>query len=312
MGKDAGPVPADTTSLPPGQPVGFHVAEVKLLPNDVSAFITPVRDLNGDACALLKVVAPPDFAFSSPLGIVKRTDEVGEIWLYLPHGTKRITLKHPQWGVLRDYRFAHPLESHMVYEMRVALPKPKAIHTRDTIIFTQTVTDTIVVDRHKPRLPWRMHGVFTVSFHGNGPSWGILFAMMRRHGFFLHAQSDFRRIGPTTQSCNQDGYLPGSEVKPYYTGRTRRSSLAFTAGLSHWLWPWLGIFYGAGYGRSSVAWELSESEGGGYVLNKGLSAKGLTAEAGLLFSYKRICLSASALTVTGEQWQASIGIGIKI
>ena len=277
MGKDAGPVPADTTSLPPGQPVGFHVAEVKLLPNDVSAFITPVRDLNGDACALLKVVAPPDFAFSSPLGIVKRTDEVGEIWLYLPHGTKRITLKHPQWGVLRDYRFAHPLESHMVYEMRVALPKPKAIHTRDTIIFTQTVTDTIVVDRHKPRLPWRMHG-----------------------------------IGPTTQSCNQDGYLPGSEVKPYYTGRTRRSSLAFTAGLSHWLWPWLGIFYGAGYGRSSVAWELSESEGGGYVLNKGLSAKGLTAEAGLLFSYKRICLSASALTVTGEQWQASIGIGIKI
>ena len=38
--------------------------------NDISAFISPVRDLNGQACALLKVEAPKDFAFSSPLGIV--------------------------------------------------------------------------------------------------------------------------------------------------------------------------------------------------------------------------------------------------
>ena len=48
------------------------------MPNDVSAFITPVRDLNDEPCALVKVEAPSDFAFSTPLGIVSRKDEVGE------------------------------------------------------------------------------------------------------------------------------------------------------------------------------------------------------------------------------------------
>ena len=57
----------------------FSVAGFRLLPNDVSAFITPVRDLNDDPCALVKVEAPSDFAFSTPLGIVSRKDKVGEI-----------------------------------------------------------------------------------------------------------------------------------------------------------------------------------------------------------------------------------------
>ena len=64
----------------------FTVSSFRLLPNDVSAFVNSVRDLNDEACALVKVEAPSDFAFSTPLGIVKRKDEVGEIWLYLPPG----------------------------------------------------------------------------------------------------------------------------------------------------------------------------------------------------------------------------------
>lgn len=43
----------------------FSVAGFRLLPNDVSAFITPVRDLNDEPCALVKVEAPSDFAFST-------------------------------------------------------------------------------------------------------------------------------------------------------------------------------------------------------------------------------------------------------
>ena len=76
----------------------YSVASFRLLPNDVSAFIHPERDLNDEACALVKVECPVDFAFSSPLGIVKRKDEVGEVWLYLPKGTKTLTLKHPDWA----------------------------------------------------------------------------------------------------------------------------------------------------------------------------------------------------------------------
>ena len=103
----------------------FSVESFRQLPNDVSAFINVVYDLNDDACALVKVVAPSDFAFSTPLGIVKRKDEVGEIWLYIPKGSRMLTLKHPEWGVLRDYRFDKPLESHMSYELRLNLPMPQ-------------------------------------------------------------------------------------------------------------------------------------------------------------------------------------------
>lgn len=67
----------------------FSVSSFRQLPSDVSAFINPVRDLNDEDCGLLKVIASEDFAFSTPLGIVKREDKVGEIWLYLPRGSKK-------------------------------------------------------------------------------------------------------------------------------------------------------------------------------------------------------------------------------
>lgn len=290
----------------------FKVAGFRTLPTDVSAFITPVRDLNGDACALVKVVAPHEFAFSSPLGIVKRQDEVGEIWLYLPRLTKLLTLKHPQWGVLRDYRFPRPLESHMVYELKVEVPRPEPMLKRDTVFFTQTVTDTVVVRTGKPKLPLGIHTLLTASFHNRGSSWGVMFSLHKRHGFYVHGQTDFRRIGPTVQTCDKEGFLPGSDIKPYYTGKTRRASYAATAGVTHRLWPWLDVFYGAGYGRSSVAWQLADSEGGGYVLNNGYSCKGIAAEAGLICSVRRFALSASALTITGRQWQIGIGVGIRL
>ena len=121
----------------------FSVESFRQLPNDVSAFINVVYDLNDDACALVKVVAPSDFAFSTPLGIVKRKDEVGEIWLYIPKGSKMLTLKHPEWGVLRDYKFEKPLESHMSYELRLNLPMPQITEFHDTIETIKTDTITI-------------------------------------------------------------------------------------------------------------------------------------------------------------------------
>lgn len=66
----------------------FSVAGFRLLPNDVSAFITPVRDLNDEPCALVKVEAPSDFAFSTPLGIVSRKikwAKSGSIFLKAPN-----------------------------------------------------------------------------------------------------------------------------------------------------------------------------------------------------------------------------------
>lgn len=292
--------------------VKFKVTGFKVLPNDVSAFITPVRDLNNEACALLKVVARQDFAFSSPLGIVKRKNEVGEIWLYLPKGTRRITIKHPRWGVLRNYRLPLALESHVAYEMTISEPRVSAIHEHDTIILTKTIVDTVAVKRKRPRLPTTFHALLTISMHRNGPSWGIMLAAMRRHGLFVHVSSDLRSIGDTRLTCDEEGYIDDSGTMPYYTGETRHSNWTATAGAIHRLCRQLSVFEGIGYGRAATAWQLAESEGGGSVLNDGLTHEGVAGELGLMATFGRVNISASVLTIAGRQWQGCVGVGIKL
>ncbi len=290
----------------------FSVASFRMLPNDVSAFIDNVRDLNDEACAIIKVIAPSDFVFSTPLGIVKRKDEVGEIWLYLPKGTKMLTLKHPEWGVLRDYNLGKPLESRMTYEMKLELPKPAVEEIHDTIVQVKTVTDTITVTKKKQKLPLSFYSLATIALHQDGPSYGIFLAMMRRHGFYLHASSDFKSIGKTEGNCNKDGSIDADDTKPYFSGETRHNNYTLTLGAIHRINKTIHLFEGIGYGRSATAWQKSDSEGGGYLLNDGLTHKGIAAEIGVLASFHRFTLSASALTIAGKQWQGCIGIGIKI
>lgn len=290
----------------------FSVASFRLLPNDVSAFIDNVRDLNDEACALMKVEAPSDFAFSTPLGIVKRKDEVGEIWLYLPKGTKMLTLKHPEWGVIRDYKLDKPLESRMTYELKLNLPKPTITEVHDTIVEVKTVTDTITISRTKPKMPLSIYTLATVALHQDGPSYGIFFAMMKRHGFFLHASSDLRTIGNTDGNCQKDGSIDTNGTKPYFTGETRHSNYTLTLGAIHHISRNIRFFEGIGYGRCATAWQRSESEGGGYLLNEGLTHKGVSAEAGVLASFNRFTMTASTMTIAGKQWEGCIGLGIKI
>lgn len=290
----------------------FQVESFRMLPNDVSAFIDNVRDLNDEACALIKIEAPEDFAFSTPLGIVKRKDEVGEIWIYLPKGTNLLTLKHPEWGVLRDYKLGKPLESRMTYEMKLQLPKPAQTEVHDTIVQIKTVTDTIEIPQVKPKMPLSIYTLATIALHQDGPSYGIFFALMKQHGFFIHASSDFRNLGNTEGDCLKDGSIDEAGNKPYFTGNTRHSNYTLTAGAIHTISQPIRLFEGIGYGRSATAWQKGESEGGGYLLNKGLTHNGLAAEVGILASFQRLTLSASALTIAGKQWQGCIGIGIKI
>lgn len=290
---------------------GFSVAGFRKLQNDVTAFISPVRDLNDEACALVKVVATADFVFSSPLGIVKRDDKTGEIWLYLPKGTKTLTIKHPYRGVLRDYRFSSPLESHTTYELRINLPVLAEALRHDTIIMTRTVRDTVRIMQRKASVPMQAHLLLTTALHSDGPSFGLMAAMVWRHGFYVHASSNLRSVGETRMVCAKDGSLE-SGVKPYYTGERRNSCYAVTTGAVHRLAGKLCMFEGVGYGKKSVAWQLGDSEGGGYAFNEGLSCKGLSGEVGLMLAIKRVSVLASVITIAGKQWQGCIGVGIKL
>jgi len=98
----------------------INVSSFRKLENDMSARVeAPKRDQNGDICAIIKVVTTQTgFAWEGDgLGIVSTESKVGEFWLYVPYGSKRLTIKHPQLGVLRDYLYTLPIDRATVYEL---------------------------------------------------------------------------------------------------------------------------------------------------------------------------------------------------
>ena len=98
----------------------IDVESFRVLPTDQTARITdPVIDQNGDKCALIKVVTnQTGFAWEGGmLGITKVEKKTGEFWVYVPHGAKRITIKHDKLGVLRNYVYTEAIKEATVYEM---------------------------------------------------------------------------------------------------------------------------------------------------------------------------------------------------
>lgn len=296
----------------------FSIRTFRLLPNDISAYIDPVRDLNQEACALIKVVGDPDFVFSTPLGIVRRRNEVGEIWIYLPHGSVMLTVKHPQWGVMRDYRFPTPLESRLTYELILTSPitfAPKTVEPMediptapDTTLYLPVQLSQLPYQRPKrPRERWRFLLMANSGIHRNGPAAGIQIAVMRRHGAYIHLQSDFHAMPDTHKDCDKNGVPAGESGAPYYTGRTFEGRRMLLAGGIHRIAGGFCLYEGIGYGRRTVAWEEME---GNLFRNTAFSSQGISAELGGIYLIKRWAVSAGVQTIAARHWEATIGIGL--
>jgi hypothetical protein len=97
----------------------MNVKSFKMLEHDLEARRNPVKDQNGENCALIKIVtSEKNFFFEGDaFGISKKENKTGEIWLYVPRGAKRLTIKHDKLGVLRDYVYTASIKEATVYEM---------------------------------------------------------------------------------------------------------------------------------------------------------------------------------------------------
>lgn len=121
----------------------ISVSSFRLLENDLTAntYGTLERDHNGEVAALIKIsTTTQGFTFEAGMvGIVKTQQRVGEIWLYVPHGIKRLSIFHQQLGTLRDYYFPIPIEKAKTYEMVLTTGQVETVvnHTlaKQTIVF---------------------------------------------------------------------------------------------------------------------------------------------------------------------------------
>lgn len=109
----------------------ISVSSFKLLDNDLTANTagTIELDQNGETAALIKVVTTQTgFTFDGgSMGIVKTKQTPGEVWVYIPRGTKKISIKHPQLGVLRDYYFPVAIDAAKTYEMVLVSGEVKTV-----------------------------------------------------------------------------------------------------------------------------------------------------------------------------------------
>jgi len=100
----------------------ISVKSFRLLENDLDARVNyPMKDQNGDVCAIIKVVtSQTGFSFDGGMtGIVKTIEKPSEIWVYVPWGLKRLSIFHPQLGQLRDYMLTMSVERACVYELQL-------------------------------------------------------------------------------------------------------------------------------------------------------------------------------------------------
>ena len=102
----------------------ISVSSFKLDPNDLTANLegTTVYDQNGQKCALIRIqTTQKGFSFDvGSLGVQKVDDnKVGEIWLYVPEGVKRLTMRHAQLGTLEKWPFPINIMGSKTYMMYI-------------------------------------------------------------------------------------------------------------------------------------------------------------------------------------------------
>ena len=102
---------------------GIVVSDFRLAETDLTANThgTMVYDQNGEKCALIKVeTTQRGFSFDvGMLGIMKVEEKIGEIWVYVPAGVKRLTIQHQQLGTLRDHDLGQQVQKGRTYILKL-------------------------------------------------------------------------------------------------------------------------------------------------------------------------------------------------
>lgn len=119
----------------------FRLAETDLTANQAG---TIVYDQNGEKCALIRIqTTQTGFAFDvGSLGVMKTEYKTAEVWVYVPFGVRRITIRHQLLGST-TYDFMIPIQKARTYIMELTTGEVQTI-------VRQAVTSQYVLFRLNP------------------------------------------------------------------------------------------------------------------------------------------------------------------
>ena len=95
----------------------IQITQFEANPTNLVASMYPEYDNTGTACAVIRfLVRETGFSIQGNLGIVKLDSLPGEIRVWIPQGTKRITVRHNHYLPLDGYVIPVRIESKMAYD----------------------------------------------------------------------------------------------------------------------------------------------------------------------------------------------------
>ena len=127
-----------------------------------------------------------------------------------------------------------------------------------------------------------------------------------RWGGYLSFRSNYV-FGKTDYFCSLNGNIAGGG-KFWGTGESRRTNLSTCVGALIGVHDMFSVYAGVGYGMRELAWEDID---GHWAKVSDWSYRGFAAETGLMFSYKRLAVTAGISTVKFRTASFTCGVGVK-
>lgn len=258
----------------------LKVESFNMLERDLLARTAERLDLNDVPCAVLRVSVADAKSFTFTGNVIGDVVyQPGEAIVYLSAGSRNLTINSEKFGSLK-FDFPERLKKQVVYKLTM-----KLILSEDQKIRTL---------------------VMPVMGVGSTPSYGLMVGVVRKTGAYVKAKYNFRSLGADYE-CDGNGVVAGTDEPSWFTGKSKESRLALTAGVLQRIQRPIYLYAGLGYGYKKQGWEMADSE---WAESRNKSYKGLEIEAGGIYRLKNLGLSAGIQTNQFKYWEATLGVGI--
>ena len=302
----------------------IKIEDFQKLERDMSARTAKVKDVNGDLCALLKIeTTEKGFEFSG-CNIEKTEQKTGEIWLFASPGVKFITIKHKDFGVLRNYQFPQSIESGVVYQIKLSTEaKEVKIDTSTINKAVESKIDAKMEELNKKlalleemqkqsssQKPKRILPVYNKetfamlnAAYSVAPqtSFGLTFGMQKTWGWYVSLASGlkFDALGATKEDADGTNDY-------FYDDNKTTSRLSIHGGAMYRIAKPLSIKLGVGYGVRNLAFTTQNSD---CIKIPSASHSGLECSAGVHLSFGRMAFSVDVISIGFKYSEVKLGIG---
>lgn len=258
----------------------IQVKGFSVMDRDLTARTKPRFDLNDAPCALIKIeTTGKDFQFEGNV-IGDPIYQKGEVQVYITQGTRRLTLKHEKYGILR-YEFPEKIVKQVVYRLALKLVEDKNNKVRTLVM---------------PVLSYESSSQL---------SYGLMVGIVKKTGGYVKVKTDFGSVS--------SDLAPITDISEYWYMGTQRSRFAITGGLLQRLWTQIYLYAGAGYGTHNYAKKIvGEVDGieNPYAKIASKCYKGVEAEIGGIARFGGVAVSLGVQTNRFKTVEGNFGIGI--